>query len=92
MIYNDGISNLEKVNFLRKLNLEEFAKKMVFDDMTKLLIAYSKLDNSEIEGWIEKIIYHAEIKGYFEKLLIYLEINGRNFKKIPSTIWNVILN
>ena len=73
VIADEDMSVLEKVNFIRKLNLIDYAKSVNFDNFITLLKNFEKVDNFEIEGWLEKIISHVNIKSYFHKILLYLE-------------------
>lgn len=46
----------------------------------------------ELEDWVEKVLQYVNINSFFTQLLMYLEVNGRSFKKIPNSIWTLILH
>lgn len=73
VIENHDMSVLEKVNFIRRMNINEYAWEVDFDTFILLLRNYESVGNFELEGWIEKIISQTNIKSYFHKLLLYLE-------------------
>ena len=89
---DEKLSDLEKVNFIRKQDLIEFCGNASFDHLTTLLAIFNKLDNYELESWIEKMLSLIDFKPFFEKLLMFLEVNGRDFQRIPQLIWTSIYN
>ena len=64
--------------------MASFCENAKFDDVVNLITIFSKLENEELESWIEKMLSLIDIKPFFEKLLMFLEVNGRELKSIPE--------
>lgn len=73
VIEDQNKSVLEKVNFIRRMNINEYASGVNFETFILLLRNYERVENFELEGWIEKIISQTKIKPFFHKLLLFLE-------------------
>ena len=52
VLNDDDMSLLEKVNFLRNYDLDQYCRNMNFNEFRSLLDVYENISDSELLGWI----------------------------------------